>query len=34
MLDIKENQELNATNILCYREKIKQEELESIQPII
>lgn len=30
MLEIKENQELNVTNILSFRGKIKQEELENI----
>ena len=28
MLEIKENQELNVTNILSFRGKIKQSELE------
>ena len=30
MLEIKENQELNVTNVLSYRGKIKQAELETI----
>ena len=30
MLEIKENQELNVTNVLSYRGKIKQAELENI----
>ena len=30
MLEIKENQELNVTNILSFRGKIKQSELEGI----
>ena len=30
MLEIKENQELNVTNILSFRVKIKQSELEWI----
>jgi len=30
MLEIKENQELNVTNVLSYRGKVKQAELESL----
>ena len=30
MLEIKENQELNVTNLLSYRGKLKQTELENI----
>ena len=30
MLKIRENQELNVTNVLSYRGKVKQEELENI----
>lgn len=30
MLEIKENQELNVTNLLSYRGKVKQAELENI----
>lgn len=30
MLEIKENQELNVTNVLSYRGKVKQSELENI----
>ena len=30
MLEIKENQELNVTNVLSYRGKVKQAELESV----
>ena len=30
MLEIKENQEVNITNVLSYRGKIKQAELENI----
>lgn len=30
MLEIKENQELNVTNVLSYRGKVKQAELENI----
>ncbi len=30
MLEIKENQELNVTNILSYRGKVRQAELENI----
>ena len=30
MLEIKENQELNVTNVLSYRGKVKQSEIENI----